>query len=93
MKLTEKQKLLIAGAIAVGGITYIMKKEHDWTSDLKGLNINLDTDKLSSSIGQKLRNNPDLVKSLGKSFLNNEKVKQGTKNLARKAFVKMMLKK
>lgn len=92
MKMSDKQKLLLAGLVAAGGIAYIMKKESDWTTDLKGLDVNIDTEKLTSSIGEKIRNNPDVIKSLGKSFLNNEKVKLGTKNLARKAFVKLMTK-
>lgn len=92
-KLSENQKLSIVSLIAIGSIFYIFKNKNSKTLEgIEGLNIDLDGDKLSSSIGAKLRNNPELVKSLGKSFLNNEKVQNGAKNLATKAFVKLMSK-
>lgn len=92
MKLSKNQKLALAGLISLAGIGYIFKQNKNWKTDLEGLDVNIDGDKLSQSLGNKIRNNPELVKSLGKSFLNNEKVKTGTKNLARKALVKIMSK-
>jgi hypothetical protein len=92
-KLSEHQKLILVSSVALASVFYLFKKSKETGSsiqNLDGLNVDINGDKLSSSLGKIIRNNPEIIKKVGKSVLNNEKVKKGAKNLASKAFVKLM---
>lgn len=55
------KKTKIAGLLALGaGAYFFYKNSQDHSSQIEGLNVNLDGDKLINSLGQKMIQNPKL---------------------------------